>query len=122
MATPFETLIGTLFFARDYAHRAHLKTKSYAQHVALGDFYEAIIGHADDLTEMRQGADNKLLDIPWISSTAKGEPADVLEGQLMWIQGNRKKFCDDDCTALQNIIDEVEELYMKTLYKLRFLS
>ena len=35
-------LVGTLFLAREYAHRAHLRVTgpgSYAKHVALGDFY-----------------------------------------------------------------------------------
>ena len=32
-------LIATLLLARDITHREHLKTRSYAQHMALGDFY-----------------------------------------------------------------------------------
>lgn len=39
--------IAILFLSRDIAHREHLRTKSYAQHGALGDFYDAIIGLTD---------------------------------------------------------------------------
>lgn len=36
-------LIAILFLSREVAHRAHLNTKSYAQHMALGSFYDDII-------------------------------------------------------------------------------
>ncbi len=48
-------LIALLFFARDVTHREHLKTTSYAQHVALNEFYEAIVGNADSIAEAYQG-------------------------------------------------------------------
>ncbi len=42
-------LIATLLLARDITHREHLKTRSYAQHMALGDFYTGIVDLADSL-------------------------------------------------------------------------
>ena len=38
-----ETLIERLFHARNAAHIAHWKTKSYAEHKALGHYYEDVI-------------------------------------------------------------------------------
>ena len=46
-----ENLVSLMFLSREQAHRAHLKTKSYAQHVALGDFYDAVIGFADTFAD-----------------------------------------------------------------------
>lgn len=43
--------INAMFQARELAHFEHLNTSSYAAHVALGDFYEEIIGIADALAE-----------------------------------------------------------------------
>ena len=43
--------IALLFLARDLAHRAHLRTRSYAEHMALGAFYEGIIPLADEFAE-----------------------------------------------------------------------
>ena len=40
-------LVARCFAARTSAHLAHLTTTSYAQHVALGDFYDAIASGAD---------------------------------------------------------------------------
>lgn len=34
----------------------------------------------------------------------------------------RYKVCDKSDSALQNIIDEIVELYLTTLYKLKFLA
>ena len=38
-----EQLISLFFLARDIAHKEHLRTDSYARHMALGSFYDDII-------------------------------------------------------------------------------
>lgn len=48
-------LIAIMFLSRDVAHREHLRTQSYAQHMALGSFYEGIIDRADAIAEAYQG-------------------------------------------------------------------
>jgi hypothetical protein len=42
--------IAQLFLTRELAHRYHLSTKSYAQHKALGNFYEDLLDLTDDLS------------------------------------------------------------------------
>lgn len=115
-------LAGTLFLARDLAHRAHLKTTSYAQHVALDGFYTEIVGLVDGLVEMYQGRFNKLIDIPLLSGDADADIIEVLADQLEWMHKARYSAVPKDETAIQNHIDTIEGLYMSTLYKLRFLS
>ena len=112
--------IALLFIARDITHREHLKTRSYAQHMALGSFYPAVIELADSLAEAYQGSEGKLLDIPYIKNTAKGDIQSILRSHLEWIGSNRKKLSDE--SSIQNIIDEIVGLYQSTLYKLKFLS
>ena len=38
-----EKLIAVLFLTREVAHRLHLKTKTYAHHMALGSLYEDVV-------------------------------------------------------------------------------
>lgn len=112
--------IALLFMARDITHREHLKTRSYAQHMALGAFYPAIIEFADSLAEAYQGCEGKLITIPYVKNTATGSVDSILKSHLEWIEKNRKKLSDE--SSIQNIIDEIVGLYQSTLYKLKFLS
>jgi len=113
-------LIALLFLAREITHREHLKTKSFAQHMALGEFYPAIIDLADQIAEAYQGCEGKILSIPYLKSTSQGSIETILKAQLKWIGEHRKGVSDE--TSIQNLIDEVVAQYQSTLYKLKFLS
>ena len=54
MSTPAE-FIARAFAVRTAAHLAHLRSRSYAEHVALGGFYDALIGLVDSYAEAHQG-------------------------------------------------------------------
>ena len=112
--------IALLFMARDITHRAHLKTRSYAQHMALGAFYPEIIELADSLAEAYQGCEGKLINIPYVKNTVNEDVESILRNHLKWVENNRKKLSDE--SSIQNIIDEIVDLYQSTLYKLKFLS
>lgn len=115
-----EELIGLLFYARTVTHKEHLRTKSYAQHMALGSFYTEVIDLADKLAEAYQGCEGLLKDIP-IFYKEVSDPVDVfLDKQLQLIEKTREKASSR--SAIQNIIDEVVALYLSTLYKLRNLK
>jgi hypothetical protein len=115
-------MISMAFLGRDLAHRAHLRTTSYAEHQALGEFYEGVIPLVDSFAEAYQGRFNDLLDIPLIDNEYEGEIADVLEQQMAWIEDNREKICPRKESSLHNEIDSIVSLYQRTLYKLRFLA
>lgn len=115
-------LAATIFLGRDLAHRAHWRTSSYAQHMALGAFYEEVIPLIDSFVEQYQGRYDELIDVPLIDNDFEGEIADVLEQQMAWIEDNRERVCPRSETALHNTIDEIVGLYQTTLYKLRRLS
>jgi hypothetical protein len=45
-----------------------------------------------------------------------------LEDQLAELEAIRYEVCDKDDAPLQNLIDGIIELYLSTLYKLKFLA
>ena len=114
--------VGMLFLARDVAHSVHLNTRSYAKHVALNSFYDEIVELADKFAEAYQGKYGLIGPISLQSAKKTGNILEFLEDQLAEIHADRYKVVDKECTALHNIIDEIEGLYMSTLYKLRFLA
>jgi hypothetical protein len=47
---------------------------------------------------------------------------EFLQAQVAEIEAARYVVCDKTDLAIQNLIDGIVELYLSTLYKLRFLS
>lgn len=113
--------VGLLFMSRDVAHREHLKTRSYAAHMALGDFYKEVIDLADDFAEAYQGKHASFLDIPMLDGS-DASITEQLESHVAWINDHRTEICPKSDTAIHNIIDEIVGLYYSTLYKLRSFS
>lgn len=115
-----QQLIALLFLSRDVAHKAHLNSDSYSEHVALNAFYDEVIDLADSLSEAWMGRNlQKIGDIPVLKSPT-GEISEVLKRHLEVIEDTRDFLKDD--TSLQNIVDEIVALYLSTLYKLKFLK
>ena len=115
-----EELVAKVFLARNNAHIAHWKTKSYAEHIALGDFYDAVIDIIDTLVETYQGNFGLIGDIPNGELHHDG-CTKCLSDQVAWIAKNRSKIARN-VASLENIVDELTGLYLKTLYKLENLS
>lgn len=115
-------LIAIMFLSREIAHREHLNTKSYAQHMALGSFYDDIVDNADSIAEAYQGRNGLIGKIPMLSEDSTGDIADILEKHLGMIEKLRYTAVEKSDTAIQNLIDTAVETYLSTLYKLRNLS
>ena len=115
-------LIGHLFLDRDVTHSVHLNTRSYAKHKALGGFYGKVIDLADDLAEAYQGRHGLIGPITLHSAKKTNNVIEFLEDSLKDVEEMRYKVCDKDDTAIQNIIDGIVDLYLSTLYKLKFLA
>ena len=114
--------IGQLFLARDVAHSVHLNTRSYAKHKALQKFYENIIDLADNFAEAYQGRRGLIGPIALMSAKKTENVVAFLEDQLAELEAMRYDVCDKTDTPLQNLIDSIIELYLSTLYKLKFLA
>jgi len=114
--------IGVLFLARDVTHSVHLNTRSYSKHVALNIFYDRIIDAADDFVETYQGRHGLIGPITLHSAKKTNNVIEFLEDSLAQIEEARYEVCDKSDTALQQLIDNIVEIYLRTLYKLRFLA
>lgn len=112
--------IGMLFLARDVTHSVHLNTRSYAKHKALGHFYDEIIDLADSFAEAYQGRHGLIGGISLQSHEKTANVIEFLQKQLDEIESVRYDVVPKTDTALQNMIDGIVELYLSTLYKLRF--
>lgn len=114
--------VGILFLARDVTHSVHLNTRSYSKHKALQKFYESIIDHADDFAEAYQGRNGLIGPISLMSAKKTANIIEFLQDQLDEIEKVRYDVVPKTDTSLQQIIDNVVQLYLSTLYKLRFLA
>ena len=114
--------VGILFLARDVAHSVHLNTRSYSKHVALNIFYDRIIDAADDFCESYQGRHGLIGAITLHSAKKTANIIEFLEDSLKQIEDSRYDVADKSDTALQQLIDNIVEIYLRTLYKLRFLA
>ena len=114
--------VGILFLARDVTHSVHLNTRSYSKHKALNKFYDEIIEAADDFAEAYQGRHGLIGPISLMSAKKTSNVIEFLEGQLAEIESVRYDVCDKTDTSMQQLIDNIVQLYLSTLYKLRFLA
>ena len=105
-------------------HKLHLKVHgigSYAQHKALGEFYEGIPGLVDSVVEQYQGAREKLLEFPLVSISCNS-----VEEAIGHLRDVYQKTSDLQrlmpFSEVTNQLDEVKSLIASTKYKLMFLS
>lgn len=104
--------IGTLFQSRDAMHIAHLQTTSFAEHKALGGYYDGILDLTDKFSEVYFGR-NKRVEI--IIPEAKNlDSVTHLKEMQKTLDSERNNYTSE----LQNIIDEMLSLVNKTLYLL----
>jgi hypothetical protein len=114
--------VGMFFLARDVTHSVHLNTRSYAKHKALQKFYKKIVELADGFAEAYQGRHGLIGAIGLQSAKKTTNIVEFLQDQLNEIEKCRYEVCEKTDTPLQNLIDGIIELYLSTLYKLRFLA
>lgn len=119
MAAACGEMIMRCFHARTAAHVIHLKTRSYAAHKALQEFYDGIVPLVDSLAEAYQGEYGLIENYP-AKYTPYDDPLKMLDDLVDWIDENREDVCDE--TYCQNIIDEIVALVRASQYKLRFLK
>ena len=118
----YGTFCSDLFACADIIKIAHLKAKgpgSYAQHVALGELYDALTDMADDITETIQGYKGILtISIP---ATSYMEPISYIKGKrasLIAMLENVEEEMPDVSNKLQDLIGVMS----KTIYKLENLA
>jgi len=119
-----DEIIAQLFMARDIAHAIHLRTRSFAQHLALDDFYHQIVERADELAETFSGKYG-VLNIHTETTTSQFPNTDAvafIQAVSSWADGIAAglKGANMDSYIL-NQWDEVLAVINKTKYKLENL-
>lgn len=116
--------VGTLMQSRNQAHIFHLQTSSYAQHVALQEYYEGVVDLIDSLVEAYQGKYEILTDYKMIGVLADIEEDDnvltYIEKIARYCELKREKLPQDG--FLNNIYDDIDTLLRTTQYKISKLS
>lgn len=109
------------FAVRTAAHLAHLTSTSYAQHMALGEFYEGVIPLIDKFAEVYTGYEQEIPRYPRVATLDYDDPLELVEDYLTLTRQEMKGSAKNS-QALLNILAEIEELADQTAYKLRFLK
>jgi len=107
------------FIARSFAlrtaiHLLHLSSTSYAQHIALGEFYEGLVELTDRFAEVYMGLEGQIKSFPSVAPPT-GKPVELLQTFLELVAD---EFEEVSSQGLKNILAETEELTAQTLYKL----
>lgn len=112
-------IIGYLFMSRDYVHKAHLKTPSYSTHVALNELYTDLLEFIDEFAEIAQGMFGKLDVSEYRIEGNVNDPISTIQKHVNTFM-SMVDTCDS--RALNKIVDEIEAIYYRTLYKISELS
>lgn len=112
-----EKLVQRAFKLRNSTHFAHWAAQgegSFARHEALGEFYEELIAQLDKYVESHQGAFGLAVTAP------TEDVVDAMRKDMLWITEHRSEIARG-VPALENILDELVGLHLRTLYKLENL-
>lgn len=113
--------VGILLHSATITHFMHLQTDSYAEHKALGHFYEDIVSATDALAEAIQGLyQQKITNYPSMFVNVDKTPVEYLKVLKDLVANNRADMPQE--SNIQNEIDTIATLIDSTLYKLTFLK
>ena len=118
-------MIATLLHSRSQAHIFHWQTKSqssFAEHMALGTYYDEIVGLIDGIVESYQGKYEIITGyktVEMVDYKSTEQLISYFRELDSNIEKNRKGIKE---SYIQNQIDGLQELIFSTLYKLRFLK
>jgi DNA-binding ferritin-like protein len=118
-------MIATLLHSRSQAHIFHWQTKSqssFAEHMALGPYYDEIVELIDGIVESYQGKYEIITGyktVEMVDYKSTEQLISYFRELDSNIEKNRKGIKE---SYIQNQIDGLQELIFSTLYKLRFLK
>jgi hypothetical protein len=97
------------------AHNAHLATGSYAEHMALGEFYEVLDSKIDEIVESFQGCFSERLDKP------DSGISEAIREMANWVAEHKDEIAQEN-DIIENQLDELGAIFAKAHYKLEFLK
>ena len=108
----------TLLHAATNTHILHWQTKSYAEHQALGTFYEEMPELVDSLAEAMMGKFDQTPDFPQMYHAPAATGKEELEALKDYVEQARQALPQD--SEIQNEVDNIANLINTTLFLLRF--
>ena len=123
----FEKLISTLMASRDQAHIFHWQTTgpgSFAAHLALNGYYDAVPGLVDTLVEAHQGKHGILKGYEpaeRFDEYSKDGAIKYFKALATYIDSVYNKIPNED-TNIINQLDGFKDLIYTTIYKLENLQ
>lgn len=112
--------INKLMEASIVGHKIHLqaKTKSYAEHMAMGEFYSAMPDFVDTYIESYQGKYGIVTDYGNFNIKNTDDATTYVTSVVKFVETYRKSLTDG---WLQQICDDIIEKCYSVLYKLKNL-
>ena len=111
--------VGTMLHSATVTHLQHLATKSYAQHQALGAYYDAIPDLVDAYAEAYQGRYGIITGYD-VEFHKNRDPRAYVKGLLTFLDEIKPALPKD--SDLVNLFDAVVEEVTSLKYKLENLS
>jgi HD superfamily phosphodiesterase len=118
----FISLVSKLLDSQRQVHIFHLQTKSFAEHKALQDYYDAIGDLVDSIVESYQGKYGIISGWKSFSTQEYKSNEQVIVYLKSLANDISSIFNSIKDTYIQNQLDEITALINSTLYKLRFLK
>ena len=118
----FVSLLSKLLDSQKQIHIFHLQTKSFAEHKALQDYYDAIPDLVDSLVESAQGLFGIITgwkSFEVLEYQSKDQCISYLKNILNEINVVRNSI---KYSFILNQLDTIDELIYSTIYKLKNLS
>ena len=113
-------LVSRVFATRNAAHLLHWRTRSHAEHFALGKLYEALPGAIDEIVEKHQGVNGLIDDLEVKNLIIEDVDAMVVHliAERVWLQDSRQRVAAGS-TVIENLIDELMGHYHQALFDLQ---
>jgi hypothetical protein len=111
--------VGTMFHSATITHLQHLASKSFAQHMALGEYYEAIPDLVDKYAEAYQGRYGIISGYD-VEFHKQRDPKAYVKGLLTFLDEIKSTLPKD--SDLVNLFDAVVDAVTSLKYKLENLS
>lgn len=122
-----QDVINSLFAARDAAHKLHLKSRSFAKHLALGELYEGLLEKIDELAEVYQGkygvidfGQSSDHDFMQLANGNQYDPVAFIRQLATYVESIKPHLPRE--SHILNIWDEIVSLVYRAKYKLENLQ
>lgn len=121
-AMSLESIAAKLSFFYEQTHLLHWQTKSYAEHVALGGFYDKLVDFKDEIIEKlmgyMQGKRVNTFKIPTLSNYSNGAPLALVKQVIEFAEQLEDWAEEQDYCDIENIAQSLSGEASKTQYLL----